>query len=150
MKAPMTPSTMPLDTDSHANSLRHSIVDSLPSLEVMLADLQSKSQLSIDAEGLNLSRDGKLCILVVATSDAAVYIVDVSKLGLDAFGHSASGASLAAILESEAVEKLFWDPRMDCDALFHQFGVKTANVLDLQVAEVRMHWAQTTERRRMC
>lgn len=112
------------------------IVDSLPALGHMLAQLKGHNQLSVDAEGLDLCRDGKLCLLVIATPDASVFLVDVTLLGKEALAFVGSGTSLQAILESDTVEKLMWDPRMDCDALFHQFGVKSKNVLDLQMAEV--------------
>jgi hypothetical protein len=35
------------------------------------------------------------------------------------------------------VEKLMFDPRMDSDALYHQFSVHLKGVFDLQLAEVR-------------
>merc|ERR1711879_955430 len=48
-------------------------------------------------------------------------------------GRAAFTSGLKELMESEAVTKLFFDCRGDCDALFHLYTVKPANVLDMQV-----------------
>ena len=44
--------------------------------------------------------------------------------------------SLKAILESPKTPKVFFDVRMDSDALYALFGVKLAGIIDLQLMEV--------------
>lgn len=88
------------------------------------------SLLAVDCEGVSLSRKGELTILSVATREK-VYIFDVFKIGKAIFY-----GGLREILEDKTQEKLTFDCRQDSDALWHQFHVKLAGVLDLQLLEV--------------
>ncbi|PNW84637.1 hypothetical protein CHLRE_03g152400v5 [Chlamydomonas reinhardtii] len=130
------------------------VVDSLVALERMLAALQGVEWLAVDAEGVNLSRDGKLCLLALlparpragsagGVSGAAAwqclsgYLVDISVLAAEAFTHSGpQGRSLQEVLECEDVTKLLYDVRCDAEALYHQHGVRLGGAVDLQLAEV--------------
>jgi exonuclease 3'-5' domain-containing protein 1 len=84
--------------------------------------------LAVDLEGIRLGRNGEICIVQVATAERDVYLFDVTALG-----HEAFTSGLKELLESEAVTKLFFDCRGDCDALYHLHQVKPVNVLDMQV-----------------
>ncbi|KAG2440160.1 hypothetical protein HXX76_004273 [Chlamydomonas incerta] len=131
------------------------VVDSLGALERMLAALEEVEWLAVDAEGVNLSRDGKLCLLALLPARLQGpagragswqclpgYLVDVSVLSTAAFTHSRSpdrakgAASLKELLECERVTKLLYDVRCDAEALYHQHGVRLGGVVDLQLAEV--------------
>ena len=67
-----------------------------------------------------------------------MYVIDVYVLHNTCMGGvcTASGTSLKTILESTEIEKVWFDPRNDVDALFHQFGVYPRRIFDLQLAEV--------------
>merc|ERR1712194_434992 len=57
-------------------------------------------------------------------------------------GCTARGTTLKSILESSEYEKVWFDPRNDADALFHQFGVYPKHIFDLQLAEVASRRSQ--------
>merc|ERR1719326_508846 len=40
------------------------------------------------------------------------------------------------VLENNNIRKVWFDPRNDVDALYHQFGIMPAGIFDLQLAEV--------------
>lgn len=82
------------------------LVDNEAGLASMLKGLSAERILAIDAEGLQLCRDGKVCLLIVATPDGRVWIVDICALGDQAFTHKAGASTLKSILESPAIEKL--------------------------------------------
>jgi len=88
--------------------------------------------LAVDLEGLDLSRDGRITLLQMATA-TKVYLVDVLVLGPRAFEQG-----LRDLLEDPTVEKLMFDCRQDSDALFYQYvpPVTLRGVWDLQMAEV--------------
>ena len=110
------------------------LVDHEVDLKKALAELRGKlernTRLAVDCEGVSLSRKGELTVIVVATEEKA-YIFDVVKLGRAVFTEG-----LGEILEDKSREKLTFDCREDSDALWHQFNVKLAGVLDLQLLEI--------------
>lgn len=55
---------------------------------------------------------------------------------------TARGTTLKSVLESNEVEKVWFDPRNDSDALYHQFGVAASHIFDLQLAEVASRRSQ--------
>ncbi|GLC42624.1 hypothetical protein PLESTM_001357700 [Pleodorina starrii] len=72
------------------------IVDNMESLEHMLKSLSGAKQLALDAEGINLGRTGKLCLLSLAPAPppdsppdvpAPVFLLDVTSLSTAAFTH---------------------------------------------------------------
>ena len=83
--------------------------------------------LAVDCEGVNLSRDGTITIITVATRNK-VFLFDVQQLGGVVFD-----AGLREILEDPTILKLTFDCRKDSDALLHLFGVQMRGVLDLQL-----------------
>ncbi|EME27272.1 Exonuclease 3'-5' domain-containing protein 1 [Galdieria sulphuraria] len=84
--------------------------------------------IAVDCEGVNLSRDGKLCLLQVSTG-TKTFIFDVCALQKELFL-----TGFKEILESERILKVFHDCRYDSDALWWLYGVRLRNVLDTQVA----------------
>ena len=49
---------------------------------------------------------------------------------------TAQGTSVKWILEEQTIRKVWFDPRNDVDALYHQFGILPKGIFDLQIAEV--------------
>ena len=110
----------------------------------ILSDSTSVS-LGVDLEGVCLSREGALALvqLSLSTDPSTVFIVDVIKLGHNAFDVSThAGISVRRILEDPLIRKVFFDPRHDVDALYHQFEIAPQNVFDLQIAEVAIRRAR--------
>jgi hypothetical protein len=123
---------------------------------VILVDLEEKfmhaveevsahSRVGFDAEGVNLSRTGELTIATFQGFDGVaavtpIYVVIIEVLGGDRVFWKTL-PSFRSLLEDSAVNKVTFDCRGDSDALFHQFGVYLAGVLDLQVFDqaVRIH-----------
>eukprot|EP00515_Schizochytrium_aggregatum_P007880 CAMPEP_0202077760 /NCGR_PEP_ID=MMETSP0964-20121228/5550_1 /ASSEMBLY_ACC=CAM_ASM_000500 /TAXON_ID=4773 /ORGANISM="Schizochytrium aggregatum, Strain ATCC28209" /LENGTH=333 /DNA_ID=CAMNT_0048645045 /DNA_START=359 /DNA_END=1360 /DNA_ORIENTATION=- len=87
---------------------------------------------ALDAEGVSLSRTGPLTLLslldmTTEEDNPTAYLLDVQVLGRESFREAAK-----ALLESHDVIKVLFDCRTDADALFHQYGVKLENIIDLQ------------------
>lgn len=110
------------------------LVDTRQAVASALLVLASAQTIAVDCEGIDLDRHGKLCLLALSPSVEKVYLFDVSVLGRDAFTSEAAGVTVKGLLESSAVRKLLYDVRADSDALYHQFGVRLAGILDLQIA----------------
>ena len=98
--------------------------------DAMRALIAAGEPCAVDFEGIALSRTGALCLAQVAPPNGPVYLVDVARMGADAFKTGALGA----LLEAKSLLKLVFDCRGDADALFHQFGVRMRGVFDVQVA----------------
>lgn len=99
--------------------------------------------LYLDIEGVNLSRHGSISIIElyyrpVSHPEAAhTYLIDIHILGFLAFSTpSTEGVSLKSILESSKTPKVFFDVSTDSDALFAQFEIKLAGIIDLQLMEL--------------
>ena len=119
----------------NAEYYNYKLVDDESDLQDAISELKRKVEdqntlIAVDCEGVSLSRKGALTIITVATEDL-VYIFDVLKLGRIIFS-----SGLGEILADKFREKLMFDCRQDSDALWHQFHVKLAGVLDLQLLEV--------------
>lgn len=119
----------------NAEYYNYKLVDDESDLQDAISELKRKTEdqntlIAVDCEGVSLSRKGALTIITVATEDQ-VYIFDVLKLGRIIFS-----SGLGEILADKFREKLMFDCRQDSDALWHQFHVKLAGVLDLQLLEV--------------
>ncbi|KAK4188255.1 ribonuclease H-like domain-containing protein [Podospora australis] len=116
-----------------------------PDLWAFLAAFPSTTTIYLDLEGTNLSRRGTLSIITMLLHpQSEVYLIDVATLGSAAFTESASDAGIAkpstsctlkGILEDSSIQKCLWDVRNDADALWSLYGVKLANVLDIQLLE---------------
>lgn len=91
-----------------------------------------------DVEGINLCRDGSISIFTIYLLPSnTVYLIDVYSLKQRAFlTANDSGSTLRSILESKAVDKVFFDVRNDSDALFAHYGIRLSGIKDLQLMEV--------------
>jgi exonuclease 3'-5' domain-containing protein 1 len=103
-------------------------------LEAALNDIVRCPIIAVDCEGVELGRDGVLCLIQIAT-DAHVYIFDVLSLGARLFDYG-----LKYILENPIPTKVFYDCRRDSDILYHHFGVQLKGVLDVALTEVFYRW----------
>ncbi|XP_021372132.1 piRNA biogenesis protein EXD1-like [Mizuhopecten yessoensis] len=113
-----------------AARMTHTLIEDKGNLTSALSEIKSQNLLAVDCEGVNLSRLGELTLLTIATK-AEVFIVDIQKLGQAAFDNG-----LREVLEDNSIEKLMFDCRQDSDSLWHQFKVKLAGVLDIQLLEI--------------
>ena len=103
----------------------------------------SNPALYLDAEGISLSRSGEMVFLqmyIDTDTGPHTYVIDTWALGTDnAFhktGFENASKTFKDLLEDPAIPKLFWDCRMDSEALYHQHGISLAGVLDVQLLEV--------------
>jgi len=131
-----------------ASPFRVHLIDSfggLVKLLLHLEDICSASSdalgatLAVDFEGLKLCRHGALCLVQMTCSDdpRLVYVLDVHTLGRKAFTmQTLQGTCMKAILEEQNIRKVWFDPRNDVDALYHQFDIMPRGIFDLQLAEV--------------
>lgn len=91
--------------------------------------LKECSRIAVDIEGIDLGRFGKICIIQIATEKNEIFLFDICTLAYDAFR-----AGLRAILESPTIQKIMFDCRSDCDALYYQYDVQVKTVVDAQIA----------------
>ncbi|GMI81412.1 hypothetical protein like AT2G25910 [Hibiscus trionum] len=80
-----------------------------------------------DCEGVDLCRNGTLCIMQIAFQDA-IYLVDAVE------GGEVLINACKPALESAHVTKVIHDCKRDSEALYFQFGIKLHNVMDTQIA----------------
>lgn len=106
-------------------------------VSLAIASIRARSigAIAVDLEGVNLSRNGSVCIvqIAVARRGAPIFLFDISALGDAAF---AGNESLRGLLEDAELEKLFFDCRADLNALLFLHGVATCNVVDLQLSDI--------------
>ena len=98
----------------------------------------STPQLYVDAEGISLSRSGELFILIIHLETKAfshTYLIHVHVLRRAVFNTKDSTGihSLKTLFEDNRIPKVLFDCRMDSDALFGQYAVLLAGVIDLQL-----------------
>ena len=120
-------------TSSSSNRYKITWVDDVTGVKEAVKELGREDYIAVDCEGWNLSREGTLDILSVATRHQDVYLFDIDKLGALAFD---SGMKRLLESDSDTSTKLMYDCRNDADALMHLYGVKLSGVLDLQLLEV--------------
>lgn len=72
----------------------------------MVAELSKLEVIAVDCEGVNLSREGELCLVQIGT-ESKVYLVDVLEHGRALFEEG----GLRALLESAKVRKVLHDCR---------------------------------------
>ncbi|KAI3698443.1 hypothetical protein L2E82_41992 [Cichorium intybus] len=98
----------------------------LPS-EFLQPSPDKKLVIGFDCEGVDLCRNGTLCIMQLAFPDA-IYLVDAIE-----GGNSLMQACKPA-LESSHITKVIHDCKRDSEALYFQFNIKLHNVFDTQIA----------------
>lgn len=84
---------------------------------------------AVDCEGVSLSKEGKLCLIQVATPKK-VYLFDILKGGERLF----FDRGLRYLLESNKIVKVMHDCRKDSEALYFQYDVTLRGVWDSQIA----------------
>jgi exonuclease 3'-5' domain-containing protein 1 len=124
--------TSSLKSVSLSSSSHVLLIDSLKTCAEAMGVLIDRAEpVAVDFEGIALSREGRVCLAQIASTDESepVYLVDIVALGADAFGVG----RLGELLSSETLVKLIFDCRSDREALQHQFGVALNQVYDIQV-----------------
>jgi len=104
-----------------------------------LQGTQETLMLAVDSEGINLGAQGPLVLLQIAIHDQRnhVYVIDVQELGRQVFDLTLLDRfSLRSVLENQSIRKVWFDPRRDVDALYHQFNITPAGIFDVQIAEI--------------
>ena len=118
------------------------IVNSFAALQRFNEHAGQVNAVGLDAEGVNLSRTGKLTLLQLAlpvgdgSSDVVccnVYLFDML-LALDIELRSQILDSLKRLLESKNTLKICHDCRQDSAALWHQLNIRLTHVFDTSVA----------------
>ncbi len=122
--------------------MAHTLIDEISALTTLLDSLGGLKNLPpslfVDLEGDNLSRHGTISILqLFLRPQNHVYLIDVHRLGADAFHTAGSnGSTSKSVLESPTISKVFFDVRNDSDALYNLYHVMLAGVDDLQLMEL--------------
>ncbi|KAK4122761.1 hypothetical protein N657DRAFT_691238 [Parathielavia appendiculata] len=126
------------DVPIYSLSRRHpSAISSL--IDTLDSQPTTPPSLYIDLEGVNLGRHGTIALVEVHVSPLRrTYLIDVHALGGEAFTAPSptTGRTLQAVLEDEAIPKVFFDVRHDSDALHGLYGIRLAGVRDLQLMEL--------------
>ncbi|KAL0323782.1 UNVERIFIED_CONTAM: hypothetical protein Scaly_2345300 [Sesamum calycinum] len=107
-------STVPIHVVTDASQLPAEFLQ--PSCERQLV-------IGFDCEGVDLCRDGSLCIMQLAFPDA-IYLVDAIE------GGETLVKACKPALESSYITKVIHDCKRDSEALYFQFGIKLHNVVD--------------------
>lgn len=97
--------------------------------------------LFLHGDGRDLSRSGSLTVLGLhlnTPNQSHSYIIHVHFLEDRAFSTLSTNGkyTLRAILENPAIPKCFFDVRMDADALYAQFDITLAGIIDIQLMEL--------------
>ena len=130
----------------------YTLCDTTESLQTLLEVLANatKKQIYIDFEGINLCKNGKICIgQLLLHGSPHVYLLDFVALGPLIFSTTYSGHSLQTIFTNEEWVKVAFDPRNDIDAIYHQYHVMPTNVICLQLADIARD-RMRGEYRRLC
>jgi len=125
---------IPVDDQSNEHIEYHFIKEDGSELEEAMIDIARCPIIAVDCEGVELGRNGTLCLVQIATK-SKVYILDVISIGELLFQQG-----LKFILESTTPTKVFYDCRRDSDILYHQHGVRLRGVLDVALTEVFYRW----------
>ena len=131
-------------TQRSALPMRFTYVDSKDLIADMIDQILALGDPAIfmDLEGVDLHRNGEICTLqlcVETEKGPHAFLVDVLVLQEAAFnthGRLNMDMSFKSILERATIPKLFWDCRMDSDALYAQFSIALEAVIDIQLMEV--------------
>ncbi|XP_062213498.1 uncharacterized protein LOC133914403 [Phragmites australis] len=119
----------PSDHNSELPSPPYHIVTKPGQLPVEFLEPSAGQKLVIgfDCEGVDLCRNGALCIMQLAFPDV-VYLVDAIEGGKELI------QACKPALESDHIIKVIHDCKRDSEALYFQFGIKLHNVVDTQIA----------------
>jgi exonuclease 3'-5' domain-containing protein 1 len=107
----------------------HELVQNVRRCAAVVDLLLQQPEVAVDMEGVELCREGEICLIQVADRLRRVFLFDITVLGSAAFKQG----KLGALLGDVRVRKVICDGRADNDALLHLHGVVMQNVYDLQV-----------------
>ncbi|PUZ56178.1 hypothetical protein GQ55_5G274600 [Panicum hallii var. hallii] len=126
---PVPAADAPADNNPELSSPPYHIVTKPGQLPVEFLEPSAAQKLVIgfDCEGVDLCRNGALCIMQLAFPDA-VYLVDAIEGGKELI------QACKPALESDHITKVIHDCKRDSEALYFQFGIKLHNVMDTQIA----------------
>jgi hypothetical protein len=97
--------TLPTSSQQVPMSFTTTVVDTIPLLQQCIADITPTVPhiLSVDLEGIDLHRNGKICIMQLKCSTSTiVWLIDVTVLGAGAFEEKDErDISLRTVLEGE-------------------------------------------------
>jgi exonuclease 3'-5' domain-containing protein 1 len=106
------------------------LIDSEEKVRQAVTQLLSHRSIAVDLEGVNLSRAGTISLIQIAPAEEKeVYLFDITTLKERVFF-----AGLFRLLTEKTVQKVFFDVRGDCDALFHQYHFVPSPIVDCQIA----------------
>ncbi|KAK8045474.1 hypothetical protein PG993_005498 [Apiospora rasikravindrae] len=140
------PGFLPLELPGKAKKIQTFFIDTPAGVSKLADRLWPQAQangaddncLYVDLEGVELSRDGSVSLLIFYSARLReAFVVDVFLLQAAAFTTKGPthGVSIQDILESEDCRKAFFDVRKDSDALFYHYGVGLRGCEDLQLVE---------------
>jgi exonuclease 3'-5' domain-containing protein 1 len=114
------------------NTIDFRVVNDQQSLTKFKYQQSSCQSISVDLEGENLCRDGRITVIqIYMPQNNLVYLFDCIKLSKNELT-----MILKPIFESNRITKYFFDCRADVDALYHQYGINVMNVIDVQLYEI--------------
>jgi len=98
-------------------------------LELAKRCILGQNAVTLDSEGVDLSRCGSVCVVQVGTRESGCFLFDT-------LGESAGIlAFLKEVLENADVTKIIHDCKMDSDAFFHLWGITLTGVHDTQICD---------------
>ena len=97
-------------------------------LPEFISEIKSSPLISLDCEGVDLSRTGQICIIQLSTRNLC-FLFDVHNKNTN----SQIIIFLKEVLEDYGCKKIIHDCKMDADALFHILNIKLVGVHDTQV-----------------
>lgn len=106
--------------------------------DVLTSTLSNCTVIALDCEGDKLGRKGgtlsliSLRPLAPKASTGTTSLIDVLAFPKE----STILKRLFSLIESESIQKIVFDGRMDYCAFFYEYGVQMRNVLDMQLADV--------------
>jgi hypothetical protein len=109
------------------------VVNDAVSLEMSKLEIAGEACLSLDCEGINLGRQGKVSLVQISTANRC-FLFDV----LTETPQSEMIIYLKTVLEDASITKIIHDCRADSDALHHLFGIDLKGVHDTQAWQITM------------
>ncbi|KAH6835908.1 3'-5' exonuclease domain-containing protein / K homology domain-containing protein / KH domain-containing protein [Perilla frutescens var. hirtella] len=126
---PPDPGDKHLDSEAYLPSVPIHVVTHASQLpeEFLQPSREKQMVIGFDCEGVDLCRQGTLCIMQLAFPNA-IYLVDAIE------GGETLVKACKPALESSYITKVIHDCKRDSEALYFQFGIKLHNVVDTQIA----------------
>lgn len=107
------------------------VITSTSRCQQVVRELEKCDVIAMDAEGVQLGKDGPLTLLQIGTVDHVVYLFDITT-NRNLF----SEGKLQSLLTSPRILKVVHSCSGDSAALYFQFNIRLQNVFDTQVANL--------------